>query len=441
MSFWRGRSASQTVVPDPPEISQVSDPVPEGIEVVSTLERLDEKLQEISVASAISDDAARAVFASFRMDIPVSHKDNPWSAEYRDAQFDLYGRISSRANYSTSNEISGYAVDPKVPFPYYTQSSSTVGDQLMALGFLIKTMRLPANSSILEFGPGWGNTTIALARMGYDVTALDIDENFVQLIRDRADLLGLKVDARVGQFNDASSIDRQYDAVLFYECFHHCSDHIQLLASLHRLIKPGGRVFLAAEPILESFHAPWGLRLDGESLWAIRANGWLELGFTESYFIEACGRQGWEASRSLSDASPLTSIWILTAQDDSIYPGQRLFPPIDEKGWAPPDSIESTQRYTTSRSRLVCPVGKTRTTTSLKFVNPGPKELPYTVRHGSSELRGRIGAQSHLTLEMPYHAESGEIVIETETWCPATDIPGSTDQRRLGIGVLEVCFR
>ena len=169
------------------------------------------KLREISAAAAVSDDAARAVFASFRMDIPVSHKEDPWSTEYRDAQFDLYRRISSRPDYSTSNEVSGYAVDPKIPFPYYTQSSTTVGDQLMALGYLIKTMELPANSSILEFGPGWGNTTVALARMGYDVTALDIDTNFVQLIRDRADLLGLKIDARVGQFDDAASIDRQYD--------------------------------------------------------------------------------------------------------------------------------------------------------------------------------------------------------------------------------------
>jgi hypothetical protein len=88
----------------------------------------------------------------------------------------------------------------------------------------------------------------------------------------------------------------------------------------------------------------------------------------------------------------------------------------------------------------VCPIGMPRTTVSVKFVNTGPKDLPYAVRNGSIELSGRLRAQSHLSLELPYHADSGEIVIETETWCPATDIPGSTDNRQLGIGVLEARF-
>jgi 2-polyprenyl-3-methyl-5-hydroxy-6-metoxy-1,4-benzoquinol methylase len=409
--------------------------------VISTLERLDEKLREIGVAGSVSDDAVRAVFASFRMEIAVDQDLDPWSEEYRSAQFDLYSRITSRTGYSTSNEISGYPVDAKVPFPYYTQSASTVGDQLMAVGFLIKVMALAPKSSILEFGPGWGNTTVALARMGYLVTALDIDPNFVQLIRDRADLVGLIVDARVGQFTDAATIDQDYDAVVFYECFHHCSDHIQLLADMHRLLKPGGRVFLAAEPIVESFRAPWGVRLDGESLWAARQNGWLELGFTESYFIEACARQRWQVARHVSDASPLTSILCLTPLQDSIHPGQVLLPPKDEGGWATPDSPESTERYTKARGRLVCPTGMHWATTSVQLTNPGPLRLPYSIRHGSSEVRGQIQAQSRETVEVPYDSAAGEVVFETETWCPAVAIRGSTDRREIGIGVVEVSFR
>jgi hypothetical protein len=166
----RPTALTATSVPSEAVSHSSATPPRDDVEVISTLECLDEKLREISAAAAISDDADRAVFASFRMDIPSNHSGDPWSATYRASQFDLYNRISSRVDYSTANEISGYSVDPRRPFPYYTQSATTVGDQLMAVGFLIKMMNLPANSSVLEFGPGWGNTTIALARMGYAVT-------------------------------------------------------------------------------------------------------------------------------------------------------------------------------------------------------------------------------------------------------------------------------
>ena len=112
---------------------------PSEVELVTTLSRLDEKLKEIDTAARISDDAAREVFGSFRMDFSVAANLDPWSDGYRSAQFDLYLHITSRSEYSTSNEISGYSVDPRMPFPYYTQSSLTVGNQLIAIGFMIKS--------------------------------------------------------------------------------------------------------------------------------------------------------------------------------------------------------------------------------------------------------------------------------------------------------------
>lgn len=419
----------------------VGAPASDGVEVVTTLSRLDEKLAEIDAAWSVSDDAARAVFATFRMEIEVQDCANPWSESYRNGQFDLYHRISARPAYSTDNEVSGFPVDPRRPFPYYTESHTTVGDHLMAIGYIIKTMGLPAGSSILEFGPGWGNTTIALARMGYQVTALDIDPTFVQLIRDRAELFALTLEARVGAFLDAATMDAQFDAVLFYECFHHCSDHVQLLADFHHLVKPGGRVFLASEPIFDGFHAPWGLRLDGESLWATRQNGWLELGFTESYFVETCIRQGWSVSRYTSDVSHLTTIFCLTQLGDIIYPGLLRLPPADELGWAVPDTAPSTQRYTLSDSRLVCPVNRTCEQIIVNLANPAPHDLPFVIQHGETVERGRISKQSQKSLQLPYNPAAGNLRIETETWIPSIAIADSEDGRRIGVAVTSVEFR
>ena len=71
----------------------------------------------------------------------------------------------------------------------------------MAVGVIIQTMALAPGSTILELGCGWGNTTIALRpRMGYSVTAIDIDPNFVGLVGTGAEKLSLPVDIRRGGY-------------------------------------------------------------------------------------------------------------------------------------------------------------------------------------------------------------------------------------------------
>lgn len=108
------------------------------------------------------------------------------------------------------------------------------------------------------------------------------------------------------------TLDRQFDAVLFFECFHHCANHQQLVAGLDRVVAPGGKVLFAAEPILDEFPIPWGLRLDGESLWAIRQHGWLELGFQESYFRRLMERHGWSVERADCAETPWGNILVAT---------------------------------------------------------------------------------------------------------------------------------
>lgn len=78
---------------------------------------------------------------------------------------------------------------------------------------------------------------------------------------------------------------------------------------MHRAVKPGGRVYFGGEPITDGFPVPWGLRLDGESLWAIRKHGWLELGFTESYFVKALERTGWAVTKHASNEHFAANIW------------------------------------------------------------------------------------------------------------------------------------
>jgi SAM-dependent methyltransferase len=255
-------------------------------------EQIDDFLTKLRTAT--DDDQLRQFFSEYSATYDTDVPADPYGKDYRAKQFGLYELLAGKS-YSPINEKSNFDVDHHAisPFPYCHGSSETVGNQLMAIGFLIKAMNLPKGAKILEFGPGWGNTTLALAKMGYRVTAVDIEKNFVDLIGKRAAMEDLSVTLVNGDFSYIESTDEQFDCVLFFECFHHAQDHLALMGAFDRVLNKNGIVCFGAEPILDDFPIPWGLRMDGESLWAIRKNGWLELGFNKKYFYSALARHGW----------------------------------------------------------------------------------------------------------------------------------------------------
>ena len=173
-----------------------------------------------------------------------------------------------------------------------------MGEQLIAQGFLIKTMNLPTGAKVLEFGPGWGNTTLQFVQLGYQVTAVEIEANFIELIRHRcAGYTPTLVQSDMLAFETSE----RFDAVVFFESFHHCADHRRLLRQVKHLLAPGGMLVLASEPIAD-FPQPWGLRLDGQSLWATRRHGWLELGFDSAYLLGHFEDEGWKVTRTAEPA-------------------------------------------------------------------------------------------------------------------------------------------
>jgi ubiquinone/menaquinone biosynthesis C-methylase UbiE len=288
---------------------------PANERVIHTLDELDEILEELTVAASVSDDQLRQGFRSFRMEIDFPQPDDPYSDEYRVSVLQLYEWLHG-SPYSLANEETGFDLASAVdaPFPYSTQSARTVGDQLMAIGHIVRVLDLPPGSRVLELGAGWGNPTLALAQMGHQVTAIDISARFVELINARAARVNASVETIVGDFSTLHDLDHRFDAVLFFESFHHCENHLQLLSGLDRVVLPGGRVLFAAEPITKWFPLPWGLRLDGESLWAIRRNGWLELGFRRSYFEQTLHRYGWKTDFHCLRSSPWGEVFVATRQ-------------------------------------------------------------------------------------------------------------------------------
>jgi SAM-dependent methyltransferase len=142
--------------------------------------------------------------------------------------------------------------------------------------------------------------------MGYRITCVDLNESNLELIRRATAALPVPATTLRADLNDFAPA-QPVDAVVFFESLHHCLAHADLLVRAKTWLKPGGILVLGAEPILASEVAvlpyPWGPRLDGESLRAIRRFGWMELGFTEKYLFALLERTGWQWQRFRSGES------------------------------------------------------------------------------------------------------------------------------------------
>jgi SAM-dependent methyltransferase len=110
---------------------------------------------------------------------------------------------------------------------------------------------------------------------------MDIEGKFLEILRRRAARESiLTINTIQGEFLDLPDTPHVYNAALFFECFHHCIGFKVLLERLRSVIKPGGRIVFCGEVFYgDWFDFPWGVRLDGQSVWAIRSFGWMELGF------------------------------------------------------------------------------------------------------------------------------------------------------------------
>jgi 2-polyprenyl-3-methyl-5-hydroxy-6-metoxy-1,4-benzoquinol methylase len=248
---------------------------------------------------------------------PGAFSSDPFSEEYRRAQIDLYKVIADVDSYVPSeNELMQVHIEARLrqPAPFDAGSTGAAADQVIAYGFVLRMLDLKPGDRLIEYGPGQGNLSVLLATIGVEVTAIDISPEFVELIRRRAQLTDLPLTAVLGEFGDPPPDGEPVNAILFYEAFHHAADHQQLVRTLRERLAPGGLVVFAGEPIMDSpaqpWVGPWGVRLDGISLWAIRQHHCLELGYASPYFREMLARNGFGVEYHECRETAIGNSWV-----------------------------------------------------------------------------------------------------------------------------------
>jgi SAM-dependent methyltransferase len=109
---------------------------------------------------------------------------------------------------------------------------------------------LPSDARILDVGCGRGVLLSSLADRGHEVHGMDVSETALAGADPRAQF---KV---AGCLTECDYPDRHFDQVILWHVLEHLTNPREVLAEIHRILKPGGQVIVAV-PNFSSLQAEW----------------------------------------------------------------------------------------------------------------------------------------------------------------------------------------
>lgn len=155
------------------------------------------------------------------------------------------------------------------------------------------------DAAILDVGGGPGRYAIALARMGYQVTLLDLSQENLNMALKKAYDAGVKLSGYIpGDARDLKCLTSEsFDAALILGPFYHIhcqNDREKVLSEVNRILKPKGIVaaaFIIRNAVIRDTakYDPIRIIEDGEILEEVLNTGILKMpedsdDFTDAYF-------------------------------------------------------------------------------------------------------------------------------------------------------------
>jgi SAM-dependent methyltransferase len=369
---------------------------------------------------------------------------DPLSPAYAEQQMKLWRLVSGvERPYDAAvdeKEAPVKGVDAvRLPGFYMRRDAGAVlsaSDHVLATGMMLKHSGLKPGDWALEYGAGYGQTALALARLGVNVDTVDISSTFCNFVQQQADFFQVPLRAHQGQFGLNPRPGQRYQLVWFYESFHHCLEFPGLLAHLTALLADGGQVMLAGEPMVEREYAavpyPWGVRLHSEVVAVVRRFHWFELGFSEDFLYQLFTHAGFTIQRIPCEPSLFGRLYLCTRRPAELHLGQQWLPPVLQEGW---HAAEPDGRWTRDRARLALDPAAQQGHIELDLANLLDGRQTVTVQSGEHRLRIVLGRGERRTVRLP---ASGQAWLQIET---RTRRPGALrrwlrgDRRPLGVFV------
>ncbi len=117
---------------------------------------------------------------------------------------------------------------------------------LFDLGIAFSSIKkIAGNNKILDFASGTGWISEWLNRMGYDVVAFDIFENFASIGKQRFSLdkrLNIQlINFVICEGGFLSFRESSFSNIICFDSLHHTKDYSKILSEMYRVLIPGGR--------------------------------------------------------------------------------------------------------------------------------------------------------------------------------------------------------
>src|SRR3954470_22171888 len=155
-------------------------------------------------------------------------------------------------------------------------------------------LELPAGARILDAACGSGWLSEYFARLGYDVTGIDISPDLIEIARARVEQVAYDADHETPlrcrfMVHDAegSPLAEEFDAVVCYDSLHHFEDERAVVRNLSAMTRYGGALF-----ILEGDRPEEGSETEEELLEVMRRFETLESPFSRQYLRELLDENG-----------------------------------------------------------------------------------------------------------------------------------------------------
>ena len=383
--------------------------------------------------------------AHMRLPDWFEHHLDPYSEAYAAQQHRLWSLISGvERPYDPEideKEQEWGAVDPVRRPGYFSRSDpaaiEAASDHVLATGMLLKHCGLKPGDHALEYGAGFGQTALALARFGVNVSTVDISATFCEFVRVQAEFFKVPLVPYKNRFGFNPRPAQKYRLIWFYESFHHCLEFATLVHRLREMVEVDGRVILGGEPVVEREYAavpyPWGVRLHSEVTAVMRRQHWFELGFSEDFLVDLFVNAGFVAERIDCPPSLFGRLYIFRPRPDELHPSRLWLPTVAQGQWHGP---EPEGRWTTGDARLPVDSGGGFTAIELDLTNHHGRRLPLEVSYGSQRQRYDMAPGTHLKVYLPAESGARDVRIGCPAFGPSEIDPArSGDSRALGVFV------